>query len=300
MGPEQHARWKNEVLNEVFRALASSPELREALIFKGARVLNRRLAGERMSLDLDSCLSADFALATASTQVQGEFLRETVRRAVTRHFSEQREVRYTLEAVEASSLPHPLGWHGHTLRLRVRDAQLSHVLGLPPVELDIGAPEALSAHAVSELAVDHQFVRAYTLERIAGEKLRAFLTTLPRYRQKVKKLSEVVRVKDLYDLSVIAKVKPLTDEGFWRQAGEEFRQACASRRVDCEGLATFQENWLGTRIAYERDRTLPKDVSFAQAEAVLTAVVLQWEKWGLIPFVHPLPNANAGGSRAPA
>lgn len=62
MQPGQFDAWKNDALNEVFVAIAASAALREILIFKGARVLNQRLKFERMSLDLDTNLSADFAL----------------------------------------------------------------------------------------------------------------------------------------------------------------------------------------------------------------------------------------------
>lgn len=58
------------------------------------------------------------------------------------------------------------------------------------------------------MLVDGHVVMAYTLQRIAGEKLRAFLSSLPTYRRQVKTPGEVVRVKDIYDLACILRVAP--------------------------------------------------------------------------------------------
>lgn len=76
-------------------------------------------------------------------------------------------------------------------------------------------------------------MHAYTLVRIAGEKLRAFLSSLPAYRAKVKKPGEAVRAKDLYDISRIRRVHGLEQIEFWRRAGEEFHVACRYRYIDC-------------------------------------------------------------------
>jgi hypothetical protein len=63
--------------------------------------------------------------------------------------------------------------------VRATTGQLAGVLGLFVLEIDISAPEQLSAHAVSYLPIGDHTVRAYTLERIAGEKLRAFSARCP-------------------------------------------------------------------------------------------------------------------------
>src|SRR5271154_5971806 len=57
MNPNDFDRWKSEVLDEIFAALAADDEIEECLVFKGARVLNARLGGGRQSLDLDSNLT---------------------------------------------------------------------------------------------------------------------------------------------------------------------------------------------------------------------------------------------------
>jgi hypothetical protein len=40
MNPESRDQWINEILNEVFLAVIAWEPLRNALIFKGARILN--------------------------------------------------------------------------------------------------------------------------------------------------------------------------------------------------------------------------------------------------------------------
>ena len=49
-------RWKLQVLDEVFKALASSQELSQQLIYKGARVLRLRLQGF-LRMSSDNCSS---------------------------------------------------------------------------------------------------------------------------------------------------------------------------------------------------------------------------------------------------
>jgi len=50
MNQKDGERWKSQVLDEIFIALAASEQLDEALVFKGARVLNLRLGIGRQSL----------------------------------------------------------------------------------------------------------------------------------------------------------------------------------------------------------------------------------------------------------
>ena len=156
----------------------------------------------------------------------------------------------------------------------------------------MAAPEELLGTSVATIEVGGHRVYAYTLERIAGEKLRAFLSSLPAYRAKVKKPGEAVRAKDLYDLSRIRRVHGLEEAEFWRLVGKEFRVACRSRYIDCQGLTTFQEQWAVTRKTYE-EATIPKDISFEEAEATLGAVVNFLEAQGFVPFTFPLPEGSA-------
>ncbi len=74
---------------------------------------------------------------------------------------------------------------------------------------------------------------------------------------------------------------------------EEFRVACRSRYIDCQGLTTFQEQWAVTRKTYE-EATIPKDIAFEEAEATLVAVVSFLEAQGIVPFTFPLPEGSGG------
>jgi hypothetical protein len=290
VNPKQHEEWKNAALREVFIAIASSDRLREVLIFKGARVLNQLLGIERVSLDLDSNMTTDFALEVTDLGAQAQYLEAQLRVALEEHFNHQAVVRYTLASAHVvPNPPHPLGWTAHTARIRLNDAQFARVLGLPSLEVDISPPEKLSAHALHNMQVDNHFVRAYTLERIAGEKLRAFLSSLPAYRAKVRKPGDAIRVKDLYDIARIHRARSTRDEHFWQKAGVDFRLACESRYIDCAGLTTFHENWSGTKATFETDPTLPKNVMFDEVEHTLGEIVAFMERTGVLPFAFPLP-----------
>ena len=48
-----------------------------------------------------------------------------------------------------------------------------------------------------------------------------------------------------------------------------------------------------TRKTYE-EATIPKDISFEEAEATLVAVVGFLEAQGIVPFTFPLPEGSAG------
>jgi hypothetical protein len=295
MNKKDGERWKSQVLDEIFVALAASEQLDEALVFKGARVLNVRLGIGRQSLDLDSNLSAPFVQKYPDREAQREFLEREMTRAVRRHFERQEPVQYELTTLKVRTYPpksHPMGWDAFKVKINVNDLS-KHVIGLPALEIDVAAPEKLLDTSVATIEVGGHRVYAYTLERIAGEKLRAFLSSLPAYRAKVKKPGEAVRAKDLYDVSRIRGVHGLEQVEFWRLVGEEFRVACRSRYIDCQGLTTFQEQWAVTRKTYE-EATIPKDISFEEAEATLVAVNSFLEAQGVVPFTFPLPEGSGG------
>jgi hypothetical protein len=288
-------RWKSQVLDEIFVALAASEQLDECLVFKGARVLNLRLGGGRQSLDLDANLAAPFVKNCSDREAQRGFLEEHMVLAVRRHFERQDPVRYELTALTVRTYPpksHPMGWDAFKVRMNVNDLTRS-VRGLPALEIDVAAPEELLDSSVSILSVGGHRVVAYTLERIAGEKLRAFLSTLPACRAKAKKPGEAVRARDLYDVTRIRRVHEIEQVEFWGLVGQEFRLACRSRYIDCQGLTTFQEQWAVTRKTYE-EATIPKDIPFEEAEATLVAVVGFLEAQGIVPFTFPLPQGSAG------
>lgn len=295
MNPEDAQRWQQEALDEVLRALAAAPELRGVLVFKGARVLALRLGHPgRRSLDVDSNLTLGFTQARPEREAQRQFLDGTLSQALRRYFEHQATVRFQLRTLTVKPNPprdHPHGWNAFVVRIGLSDARRAEALGLPALVIDVAAPEALLVSSVAPLEVGGGgAVDAYTLERIAGEKLRAFLSSLPAYRAKVVRSSPSVRVKDLHDLAKIRRDQPMAGQpGFWRRAAAEFRLACASRFIDCAGLATFQENWAATRDAYEADTALAREVAFAEAEEALRVVIGFFDELGLFPLSFPLP-----------
>jgi hypothetical protein len=293
MNPSDAAHWKSAVLDEIFAALAASEQLDECLVFKGARVLNARLRGGRQSLDLDSNLAASFVEKYPDREKQQAFLEEQVTKAIRRHFERQDPVRYELTALTIRTWPpksHPMRWDAFKVRINVNDLTRS-VKSLPALEIDVATPEELLDTSVSLIDVGGHQVHAYTLERIGGEKLRAFLSSLPAYRKKVKKPGEAVRVKDLYDVARVRRAHALDQVEFWTTVGKEFQVACQSRFIDCLGLATFQEQWEVTRKIYEA--TMPKDIPFAEIEAILPAIVRFLEAERILPFAFSMSEGKS-------
>jgi hypothetical protein len=190
MNSNERDNWKFTVLAEILAALAKNSEIRENLIFKGALILNRHLNIQRKSLDIDSNLVSDFALQHPEREAQKEFLEKHVKQAITRHFEAQNPVRYELKSLRIDLSPkknHPRKWNAFEIIIALTDHANSGVRGLPTLTMDVAAPEKLSEYSISEMDVDNVKIRVYSLERIAGEKARAFLSTLPTYRAKVKK-----------------------------------------------------------------------------------------------------------------
>lgn len=290
MNATEQARWKSEVLDVVFVALAGADELKGVLVYKGARVLALHLGVGRQSLDIDSNMLASFNASMPDRDEQRAFLEGTLRTAIGLHFDTQNPVVYelkTLKVTKKPSVEHARGWNAFEVRMNVNDLR-RRVLGLPVLTIDIAAPETLLPGSVTTVQIDGREIRAYCLERIAGEKLRAFLSSLPTYRRKVSKPGETIRAKDLYDVARIRRERELTERGFWDQVGAEFRVACASRFIDCDGLGTFREAWAETKAAYD-EPTIPRDIAFEEVETTLIAIVERFIETGVLPFTHPLP-----------
>lgn len=292
MDKEQQKNWKFEVLYHIFRALGGNDRIRENLIFKGAMVLNQHLKTPRMSLDIDSNLDAEFVSLHPDRIVQKSFLEDNLLEALTRYFEDQDPVRYAVSRIHVEPNPvksHPLGWNGFLINISLIDYEKLGIRGLPTLTVDIAAPETLSGDSVVSLDLDGVNVRAYSLERIAGEKARAFLSSLPAHIDKVKKRAEGTRVRDLYDLTRIIQARPIKNRTFWKKAGEEFSVACESRYVDCEGLQTFMENWDVTSRLFSDDPIIPDDISITEVENTLIAITDYWESLKLFPLKFSLP-----------
>jgi len=255
-------------------------------------VLNQHLGTPRMSLDIDSNLDAEFTRQHPDKIVQKTFLEESISEALTRYFEDQDPVRFKVSHIRVEPNPikgHPLGWDAFLIRISLIDYEKLGVRDLPGLRVDVAAPETLSDDSVVVLPLGDVTVKAYSLERIAGEKARAFLSSLPAYREKLDKRPKAIRVKDLYDLTRIIQARPINDKIFWKKAGEEFFLASESRYVDCEGLKTFRENWEVTSRLFSEDPIIPTDISIADVENTLVAITDYWESINLLPFSFPLP-----------
>ncbi|NJL29898.1 MAG: nucleotidyl transferase AbiEii/AbiGii toxin family protein [Thermoanaerobaculia bacterium] len=292
MNEIERKTWQAEVLDRIFELLAAAPDIAESLIFKGARVLNLHLGpGSRQSYDLDSNLSNDFLQRYPQLDDQRRWLEAEIFRHVHRGFEREDPVRYRLDRITVEARPprsHPRGWDAFKVILGVLDNRRPS-RGLPRLEIDVVAPEELSETSVVSLDHSGHLIRAYSLERIAGEKPRAFLQSLPAYITKIDRKPRSQRVKDVYDLARILNARPISDKVFWEAAGRQFRLACRSRFVDCSGIATFEQELTATRMDYEQSKVLPKDIGFDEAWTGLRAIIGLWTDVGIVPLEFPLP-----------
>lgn len=253
--------------------------------------MNEYLHTGRRSLDIDSNLDQEF-LGSHPNRVEMEsFLKERLETAISRHFEDQDPVRYELLNLRIDPSPKmhpPQGWDGFLVTISLRDHDNEGVRGLPKLTIDMASPESLSERSVAEINYRGTEMRVYSLERVTGEKARAYLSTLPAYCRKMKRSRGAVRVKDLYDLARIRRNKPMSDAAFWNVAGSEFRSACESRYVDCFGSDSFKEGWAETRNAYEKSPVIPRDITFDDVDTSISDIADHWLRIGIIPFAFPL------------
>jgi len=283
--------WKDELLGEILRAVSMHAPLKPVLIFKGARILNLHLGNQRQSLDIDANLHFEFQREVPEPQEQTAWFEKQLTTALRNYFEDQEPVRYELDAVKVVRnppvTPHPRGWDGLVAKIKVTDQKHLGVRSLPTVDLEIAAPEELGENAICQLPLDGITIQAYALHRIAGEKMRAFLTSLPAYRSKINSPQRDVRAKDLHDLARILEAQPIGNEEFWKGAANEFRLACQSRYVDCEGPETFNQDWSRTKAVYESEAQLSA-VHWQDADDALSAILALFESLGVFPLSFPL------------
>jgi len=306
MNPIDESRWKSEVLDQVLHAFALNEFLRKALVFKGARVLNLYLPHTgRQSLDIDSNLSVECASGIADTSARADKIRGEIEAALTRYFRGQAIVKYALEKVKVESSPakgHPLGWDALAVRLTIRDLSKSGERVFPALTIDIAAPESLSDKSVQNMDLDSGCIRVYSLERIAGEKLRAYLSSLGSYRTKIGRPGEAIRVKDIYDIARILQAKPIPqNDEFWRVAAAEFRLCCETRYVDCSGIESFRESLELAKSNYQSESVIPKDLDFNQAWNSIEQVLSFFQEILNFPWIFELPaGLNSKSSASPS
>ena len=293
MNEIQRNQWLDEVIQGVLASIAHAQELRAALVFKGAWILNAHLKDNRHSADIDANAATDWAAATPDLENQREFLEKTIHRIVNRDFERQEPVRFKVTTTKVDKRPpkgHPRNWTAFLVKLTIHDASHAGVIGLPPIEIDIAAPERLGKNAVQSIELLGAPARVYALHRIAGEKLRAYLTSLPEYRTKMRGGERSFRTKDLYDLTRILRARPITDQTFWAEAGSEFVLACQSRLVDCTGIETFMQDWTTAQSLYEKDPLLTS-IPFHAAEAALKQIAEFLAANGFLPVRLPAETA---------
>jgi len=281
----------------VWDAIALDEPLRAVLVFKGARALGQLLPSlPRESLDLDASLSGPLGAGLEPPQATAAQLQQMLERAIRRQVEALDPRIYQLDRVVVQPSPlggHPFGRQGYAVTIALRDLRRPGLLGTPNIRLDISALEDLGTDALEELRRGEGTVRVYSVTRQAAEKLRALLESLPRHRAKIGATSiKPVRVKDIADICRIVDLQPLTDLLFWEGVASEFRRACRSRFVDCEGWETFEQDVPVTRRSYLDDATLREERPFEEAWAVLGEVVSLIGGLGMIPFFHPLPSGS--------
>lgn len=291
MNPSQQEDWKFEVISQILLALAKDERLKSALIFKGALILNEYLPTNRKSLDIDSNMANEFLALYPTSDARASFLKEQSERAISSYFEAQNPVRYELQKLNIDASPgryHPHNWDGFLITISLKDHKYEGIRGLPNLTIDIAAPEDLSAQSIAEIEYSGISIRAYSLERVTGEKARAYLSTLRTYCAKMGRARDTVRVKDLYDLAQILRKRPISNTEFWNTSGNEFRIACKSRFVDCLGISSFMEGWEETRAAYEKSPVIPKAIIFEEAANSITEISNFWQRNGIIPFAYPI------------
>jgi hypothetical protein len=146
MNPNEFNRWKSAVLDEVFAALAADRAIEGCLVFKGARVLNAILGFGRQSLDLDSNLIQSFVDQHPDREEQRRYLEHHLKKAIIHYFERQEPVRFELKGLSVKTYPpdsHPMGWDAFKVKLSIDDLSKVGLRGLPGIEIDVAAPEAL-------------------------------------------------------------------------------------------------------------------------------------------------------------
>ena len=288
--------WRDDALDVLMVALSTDHELRAALIFKGARILSARLGKpHRFSRDIDASMTQEFVDGRPEANQQEHALESLTERAVTRHLARSNPIRYRLESIRIVRRPrrgHPRGWSAFRVSLRLLDLKHPGVRGLPALELDVAAPEPLGEHSVAPLRIDGNDVLAYTLERQTGDKMKAFLTSLPAYRNKLGGDSgdRIRRVKYLYDIATVERARPTdTEPEFWVIVGEEFRVAAEGRGVDCRGIETFSQGMDETRSHYDESEIFKHDIPFDEVWSALKRILDILRSHKLIPFEFELP-----------
>jgi len=231
----------------VLYGLGETPELRDALVFKGGTALKKVHLGDyRFSEDLD------FSMPDGPTESD---LDTAIRAAITRAEQEVQEiapVRFTVERYEERE-PHPAGQEAFIVRAQFPWQRQPVV----PVKIEIThdepvllpAPRSIVRHGYGE-ALDAQ-VRTYGLEEICAEKLRATQQTLEKLKARGWTRS---RARDYYDLWYLVREPDRNID--WDRVSSIVGEKCRLRNVQLESVDDIFDGLLLTEVRSAWDRTL--------------------------------------------
>jgi hypothetical protein len=231
----------------VLYGLGETPELRDALVFKGGTALKKVHFGNyRFSEDLD------FSMVDGPTESD---LGTAIRSSITRAEQEVQEiapVRFTVERYEERE-PHPAGQEAFIVRAQFPWQRQPVV----PVKIEVThdepvllpAPPSAVRHGYGE-SLDAQ-VRTYGLEEICAEKLRATQQTLEKLKVHGWTRS---RARDYYDLWYLVRAPDTNID--WDRVSSIVGEKCRLRNVQLESVDDIFDGLLLTEVRNTWDRTL--------------------------------------------
>jgi predicted nucleotidyltransferase component of viral defense system len=231
----------------VLYGLGKTPELQDALVFKGGTALKKVHFGDyRFSEDLD------FSMVDGPTESD---LDTAIRAAITRAEQEVQEiapVRFTVERYEERE-PHPAGQEAFIVRAQFPWQRQPMV----PVKIEVTHDEPVLLPALPSTvrhgygeALDAQ-VRTYSLEEICAEKLRATQQTLEKLKARGWTRS---RARDYYDLWYLVR-GPATNID-WDRVSSIVGEKCRLRNVQLESVDDIFDGLLLTEVRNTWERTL--------------------------------------------
>lgn len=254
---------RDHAQGHVLLGLGRQPALRETLVFKGGTALKKIHLGSnyRFSEDLD------FSAINGPT---GKDLEHAVRaavadgRAAARQFA---DVDMTVERHE-ERMPHPGGQEAFVVRVQFpwqRQAFVSIKIEITHDEpVLLPAPVMAVTHGYDE-SIDAS-IRAYHLDEIAAEKLRATRQTQAKL---IARGWVRPRARDYYDLWHLVRLEPGRLD--WSRVAAILPQKCSHRQVRLESLADVFDAALLGEVRASWARTVgPFVTELPEVEQVLS------------------------------
>lgn len=281
MMPGQVEAWTQGAIDLVLQSIAASPSLRSWIVLKGAQALRLHLSGGRRSKDVDGYLTREFEQQAGTLEERRERIREELRSMLLQSLALLQRTDLSVSRVEVREFrDERTGEVFPEFVLVVYLRQENRVR--PPLPLEL-SPSEPSSQLPQTFALGSASILVQPLERVCGEKLRAFLSSLPSHRRRMGERPHAARVRDLYDLAQVARLRPTVQSPFWEAVSQEFVLACRSRKVECAGMESFAEGWENTRRAYEREPAY-RDIGFDEVHQVLLSLVSVFAAIGVLPI----------------